>query len=194
MMRESGAKSRTALRIFLFFWTWLWETQTAWHKQTSWITCEPQEGKLVLQTARDKQCVWVLSYLCYQWRFTQCVYLYLYRGFERGWVRVVCQTLAVALFFNTQQDLNILSVLITAGLLVTLHPRFDLVLPQRRVLCWLLFGSCTLRKNSTNVTHSSDLTGAFWILEMVDMRVFCKFTFTLEDFLEPSRKACKVIK
>lgn len=27
MIRESGAKSRTALRIFLFFWIWLWKTE-----------------------------------------------------------------------------------------------------------------------------------------------------------------------
>lgn len=70
--------------------------------------------------------------------------LYLHRWFERGWVRVVRQALAVALLFNTQQDLDILAVLIAAGLLVTLHPRLDLVLPQRRMLCWLLLWSCTL--------------------------------------------------
>lgn len=79
---------------------------------------------------------------------------YLHRGFERGWVRVVRQALAIALLFNTQQDLDILTVLIAAGLLVTLHPRLDLVLPQRWVLCWLLLWSCTLRKKRTVVgTH-----------------------------------------
>lgn len=68
-------------------------------------------------------------------------------------MRVVCQALAVALFFNTQQDLNVLRVLIAAGLLVTLHPRLDFVLPQRWVLGWLLLGSCTLRIDSTDVAH-----------------------------------------
>jgi len=61
-------------------------------------------------------------------------------------MRVVRQALAVTLLFNTQQDLNILAILIAAGLLVTLHPRLDLTLPQRRVLCWLLLWSGTLGK------------------------------------------------
>lgn len=76
-------------------------------------------------------------------------FFYLHRGFERGGVRVVRQALAVTLLFNTQQDLDVLTVLIAAGLLVTLHPRLDLVLPQRRVLCWLLLWSCTLREKKT---------------------------------------------
>lgn len=71
---------------------------------------------------------------------------YLHRGLEGGGMRVVRQALAVALLFHTQQDLDVLTVLIAAGLLVTLHPRLDLVLPQRRVLRWLLLWSCTLRK------------------------------------------------
>lgn len=70
-------------------------------------------------------------------------------------MRVVCQALAVALLFNTQQVLDVLTVLIAAGLLVALHPRLDLVLPQRRVLGRLLLWSCTLRKNNITVvgTH-----------------------------------------
>lgn len=76
---------------------------------------------------------------------------YLHRGFERGRVRVVRQALAIALLFNTQQDLDILTVLIAAGLFVTLHPRLDLVLPQRRVLRWLLLWSCTLRRKKKTV-------------------------------------------
>lgn len=69
---------------------------------------------------------------------------YLHWRFKRSWVSVVRQALAVALLFNTQQDLNVFAVLIAAGLLVTLHPRLDFILPQRRVLCWLLLWSCTL--------------------------------------------------
>lgn len=65
-------------------------------------------------------------------------------------MRVVRQTLAIALLFHTQKDLDVLTVLIAAGLLVTLHPRLDLVLPQRRVLRWLLLWSCTLR---TKMVH-----------------------------------------
>lgn len=61
-------------------------------------------------------------------------------------MRVVSQTLAVTLLFDTQQYLDVLTVLIAAGLLIALHPRLDLVLPQRWVLCWLLLWSCTLRR------------------------------------------------
>lgn len=68
-------------------------------------------------------------------------------------MRVVCQALAVALLFDTQQDLDVLTVLIAAGLLVTLHPRLDLVLPQRRVLCWLLLWSCTLKVTVQLLVH-----------------------------------------
>lgn len=70
---------------------------------------------------------------------------YLHGGLEGGGVRVVRQALAITLLFNTQQDLDVLTVLVAAGLLVTLHPRLDLVLPQRRVLRRLLLWSCTLR-------------------------------------------------
>lgn len=45
-------------------------------------------------------------------------------------MRVIRQALAVTLLFNAQQDLDVLTVLIAAGLLITLHPRLDLVLPQ----------------------------------------------------------------
>lgn len=71
---------------------------------------------------------------------------YLHGGFERGWVRVVRQALAVTLLLHTQQHLDVLAVLIAAGLLVALHPRLDLVLPQRRVLSRLLLRSCTLKE------------------------------------------------
>lgn len=42
---------------------------------------------------------------------------------------VVRQALAVALLLHAQQHLDVLAVLIAAGLLVALHPRLDLVLP-----------------------------------------------------------------
>lgn len=71
-------------------------------------------------------------------------------------MRVVRQALAVALLFNTQQDLDILAVLIAAGFLVTLHPRLDLVLPQRRVLRWLLLWSCTLT-DTTQLLHMAQI-------------------------------------
>lgn len=116
---------------------------------------------------------------------------YLHGGFERGRVRVVCQALAVALLLHTQQHLDVLAVLIAAGLLVALHPRLDLVLPQRWVLGRLLLWSCTLREK-TNTGNLTDLT-------LAEHSISCRFrififlicTFTLEDFLDPSRKACK---
>jgi len=61
-------------------------------------------------------------------------------------VRVVRQALAIALLFDAQQDLDVLTVLIAAGLLVALHPRLEFVLPQRRVLRRLLLWSSTLRE------------------------------------------------
>lgn len=70
---------------------------------------------------------------------------YLHGGLERGGVRVVRQALAITLLLHTQQDLDVLTVLVAAGLLVALHPRLDLVLPQRRVLRRLLLWSCALR-------------------------------------------------
>lgn len=102
-------------------------------------------------------------------------------------MRVVCQALAVALLLNTQQDLDVLTVLIAAGLFVTLHPRLDLVLPQRRVLCRLLLRSCTLQVNGTVVGEQTrqvteDSTSV--------CKQLCEFTLTLEDFLDPSLKAC----
>lgn len=60
-------------------------------------------------------------------------------------MRVVRQALAIALLFDTQQDLDVLAVLIAAGLLVSLHPRLEFVLPQRRVLRRLLLRSGALR-------------------------------------------------
>ncbi len=116
--------------------------------------------------------------------------LYLDGGFERGGVRVVRQALAITLLFNTQQVLDILTVLIAAGLLITLHPRLDLVLPQRRVLCWLLLWSGTLRKQKTVQL----LWYIWWYIGQVQDSVqccVCELTFTLEDFLDPSRKACQ---
>lgn len=112
--------------------------------------------------------------------------LYLYWRFERCWVCVVCQAFPVALFFNTQQDLNILAVLVAAGLLITLHPRLDLILPQRGVLCWLHLWSCTLEGKRVQL---------LLVVQVLDdtlknsMGRYCEFTFTLEDFLDPSLKA-----
>lgn len=71
---------------------------------------------------------------------------YLHGRFEGGGVRVVRQALAIALLFDAQQDLDVLTVLIAAGLLVALHPRLEFVLPQRRVLRRLLLWSSTLRE------------------------------------------------
>ena len=59
---------------------------------------------------------------------------YLYRWLEGGRVGVVSQGLAVSGLFDPQQDLDVLAVLVAAGLLVALHPGLDLVLPQGRVL------------------------------------------------------------
>lgn len=75
---------------------------------------------------------------------------YLHWGFEGGWVCVVRQVLAVALLFDAQQHLDILAVLIAAGLFITLHPRLDFTLPHRRVLCWLRVRSGTLRGKTVN--------------------------------------------
>lgn len=78
---------------------------------------------------------------------------YLHWGFEGGWVCVVRQVLAVALLFDTQQHLDILAVLIAAGLFVTLHPRLDFTLPHRRGLRRLRVRSGTLT-GKTNSQYS----------------------------------------
>lgn len=71
-------------------------------------------------------------------------------------MRVIRQTPAVTLLLHTQQHLDVLAVLIAAGLLVALHPRLDLVLPQRWVLSRLLLWSCTL-KEKTNTGNLTDI-------------------------------------
>lgn len=107
---------------------------------------------------------------------------YLHGGFERGKVGVVGQALAVTLLFNTQQDLDILTVLVAAGLLIPLHPGPDLALPKGGVLDWLLLWGRTLggAKKLVITLLPSDTA----------VRKTCVwFTFTLEDFLDPSLKA-----
>lgn len=77
---------------------------------------------------------------------------YLHGRFEGGRVCVVGQGLAVAGLLDTEQDLDVLAVLVAAGILIGLHPSLHLVLPQRRVLPGLHFWSSTL--------HSGGLPGA----------------------------------
>ena len=61
-------------------------------------------------------------------------------------MRVVGEALAVALLLDPEQHLDILAVLVAAGLLVALHPGLDLVLPQRGGLRQLqLRGGAALR-------------------------------------------------
>lgn len=100
-------------------------------------------------------------------------------------MRVVSQGLAVALLLDAQQHLHVLAVLIAAGLLVALHPRLDLVFPQSRVLRRLLLrGGALCHEKQGGVIRGSARRN-------LSCGVACVFfTFTLEDFLEPSRKAC----
>lgn len=104
--------------------------------------------------------------------------VYLHWGLERGRVRVVSQASAVTLFFDAQQDLNVLAILIAAGLFITLHPRLDLALPQRWVLHRLHLRSSTLEKTLFSLVRAQMLK----IKKMQTCDAFSRLPLLLRTF------------